>query len=443
MRSLAFQKSATVGRMDAKDTIRNRVEAKLARGDFLAQMLAMVRSESSDIQEDFVDNLSATGATVRDVLDRGGLIKSIAYEPNKFWPDQKGKSFCFVDGGVANIDLPSAAPLGIRVGTYIVKPGIEGEEREKFDVALSLVDELYSGDAWLYEDGFEDIAKLRDAARIISETAVGLSVSRQHPELDGIFLHGPLVNPVSPYGLGGFPPFSTEACQHFLGDPVLLPSDEDRQFVATYLDLLNLIQEEAAPVVGVVERSLGRAVPVLNACLDRLQATGELTIKTANEIANEVDAYKLNDARLFDVVLSPGEYVTPVAVDRQGPENKWPEDWKRHIRSYPHPLTTYLKPGEDSEPFRVEALESHPRLDDSMAVLFHTSRLLPTYGFPVGLDIVDKYAKVPAWMSRSVRGQHAVVLMKQALKSGDPKVLSFAKRVLTARGRDWLFRPDA
>ena len=57
-------------------------------------------------------------------------------------------------------------------------------------------------------------------------------------------------------------------------------------------------------------------------------------------------AFGLNDATLFDVVLSGGEYVAPIAVMRQGPDNKWPEQWKNQIRDYPNALTTYLKPSE-------------------------------------------------------------------------------------------------
>jgi hypothetical protein len=33
--------------------------------------------------------------------------------------------------------------------------------------------------------------------------------------------------------------------------------------------------------------------------------------------------------------------------------------------------------------------------------------------------------------------------LQKAMASGDPRALSFAKRVLAARGRDWLFRPTA
>ncbi len=84
-----------------------------------------------------------------------------------------------------------------------------------------------------------------------------------------------------------------------------------------------------------------------------------------------------------------------------------------------------------------------PVLDWSLEMVYQTARLLPNYGFPVGLDIVDKFAKVPNWMSQGIRKEHAVALLRSALKSGEPKAVEFAKKVLTARGRDWLFRPKA
>jgi hypothetical protein len=162
----------------------------------------------------------------------------------------------------------------------------------------------------------------------------------------------------------------------------------------------------------------------------------------ARDIRDEVISYGLNDSSLFDVVLEDGEYVTPIPVDRQGPENKWPDRWKQWIRDYPPVLTTYLKPSATVLPFRVEGFKTTAGFESALDLILHTSRLLPSYGFPVGLDIVDKFAKVPAWMSRGVKGQHQVVLLRKALESGDPRVMTFAKRVLAAKGRDWWFRPS-
>ena len=97
----------------------------------------------------------------------------------------------------------------------------------------------------------------------------------------------------------------------------------------------------------------------------------------------------------------------------------------------------------ESLPIRIEGLKPTEKNSPDIDLIFHMSRLLPGYAFPVGLDIVDKYAKVPNWMSRSVTAAHATALLKKAIRSGDPKVISFAKRVLSTKGRDWLFRPTA
>jgi hypothetical protein len=57
---------------------------------------------------------------------------------------------------------------------------------------------------------------------------------------DAIVLHGPLINPVSPYGLDDFPAFGIEACRTMIGAPEWQPSNDptDRKFVAVLLELL-------------------------------------------------------------------------------------------------------------------------------------------------------------------------------------------------------------
>lgn len=406
-------------------------------------MLYVARKESQQAQAHFVDHLSRIAATVRDLLVNNGLVRSLPYRPTSYWPNLKGKSYAFIDGGVANIELPSAAPIGIRVGSYVVRPGDKTEARERFNIELALVDDLFSDDGILFDDDFQDIAKLRDVARMTSETAAALRLARQTgaDRPDAIVMHGPLINPVAPYGLEDFPPFGLIACRKFLGDDTWEGDDTARNFVSVYLDLVKALRDTGTPVVGAVERSIGRDPVVLRRLLDKLQRDGVLKKDEAKKVEDEVIAYGLNDATLLDVVLAEGEYVTPIPIMRQGPESKWPEEWKRWIREYPDALTTYLKPSALVMPFRVEAFDNIPDFDSVLDLILHTSRLLPTYGFPVGLDIVDKFAKVPAWMARGIKGQHQVVLLKKALESGDPATIAFAKRVLAAKGRDWLFRP--
>lgn len=425
--------------------IRNRIEARISQGEFLANMLLCAHIQSDRVQADFVDRLSSIATTVRSLLERNGLLRRIDYAPRKYWPGVKGKTYAFVDGGVANIDLPSAAPVGIRVGSYVVRPGDDSDDREKFSIELSLVDDLYSRAGVLFDDDFLDLAKLRDAARMVSELAAGRKLAEARwlgEPLDIAVLHGPLVNPVAPYGLEDFPAFGLDACRTFLGDEAWMGGDRERQFVSLYLELLHKVESAGVPIVGAVERSIGKDPVFIRRTLDHLRSTDVLRESDTRKIVQEMISYGLNDSSLLDVVLDDGEYVAPLAVDRQGPISKWPEDWKATISSYPKVLTTYIKPSGLVMPFRIEAFESVHGLDDVLALILHTSRLLPSYGFPVGLDIVDKFAKVPAWLSRGVKGQHQVVLLKQALASGDAGAIAFAKRVVAARGRDWLFRPS-
>jgi len=389
-----------------------------------------------------VRRLARLASTMRELLEQNDLVHSVSYRPREFWPGLKGRTIAFVDGGVANIELPSAAPIGIRVGSYLVRPGDETDQRERFNIELSLVDDLYSENGVLYDSDFLDIAKLRDAARMASETSVAYRLAQSVECPDMIILHGPLVNPVAPYGLEDFPPFGSAACRAFLADGSWTGSDQDRQFVSLYLELLKRLRDTGVAVVGAVERSIGKDPVVIRRLLNHLQDQRVMRREDVKSILDEIIVYGLNDASLLDVVLQEGEYVSPIPVMRQGPENKWPEEWKQWIRDYPNALTTYLKPSELVMPFRIEAFENIKDFVNVLDLILHTSRLLPSYGFPVGLDIVDRFAKIPAWMSRSVKGQHQVVLLQKALANGDPRVLAFAKRVLAARGRDWLFRPS-
>jgi len=422
--------------------IKQRIEVRINQGEFLDSLLRISRGDSSKVQTQFVAELSKITATIRDLLDANGLVRRLAYRPGEFWPQQKGTTVAFIDGGVANIDIPSAAPIGIRVASYIVRPGDETENREKFNIELALVDDLFSPSGDFFEDDFDDIAKLRDVARMTLEIASAFRIAKSK-RADRILLHGPLINPVAPYGLHGFPPFGLQGCRAILDDDAWDGSDDEKHFIPTYKHALESIRKTKVPVFGVVERSISKFPTVTNQIITDLQHKGVLKDKDAKEIGEYLRAYGLNDSRLFDVMLSEGEYVEPVVVDRQLPKSKWPENWSKYIETYPKTLTTYLKPSETVLPFRVEAFEDTADYTGTLDLIFHTSRLLPSYGFPVGLDIVDKFAKVPSWMSRSIKGQHQVVLLKKALASGDPKAVAFAKRVLTAKGRDWLFRPSS
>lgn len=424
--------------------IDKRVRTKAERGAFLSQLLSVSRETSADVHEDFVKQLSVLAKSIRRIFEGSQLIRQFQTTPAAYWKRMRGIPVAFIDGGVARIDLPSSAPMGIRVGAYSVKIGDASEAREDFSTALMLVDELYSSEAWTYDDGFDDTQKMTDAARIVGEASAALKLLNTNSTLQAVLLHGPLVNPVAPYGTPGFPSFSLQAARLLTGDKTREFTNGERHFILLYKEILRQLGETGRPVMGVVERSISKYPTVIFEHLTSLVVKEKvLSADDSQKLRDEILAYRLNDATLLSVLLETGEYLAPISVDRQQPSNKWPQQWHAFIGDYPAAVSTYIKCNAETDPFRVECLPSCSNVDRTLELVYQTARLLPNYGFPVGLDIVDKFAKVPNWMSQSVRQEHAIALLRKALASGDAAVIEYAKKALTARGRDWLFRPKA
>ena len=63
----------------------------------------------------------------------------------------------------------------------------------------------------------------------------------------------------------------------------------------------------------------------------------------------------------------------------------------------------YVHVSETTEPIRVEVFSElgDAQVAEAARRVYLYSRLLPRYGFPVGLDIVDKYAHVPVWLTNA------------------------------------------
>jgi hypothetical protein len=156
-----------------------------------------------------------------------------------------------------------------------------------------LVDDLYespSTGTGVYDDWFEDLAKLRDAARIACEIGglVSLTVSDGAPDI--ALLHGPLVNPVSPYALGNpgdpgcFPNFTEETIKKLLPQDKKTRVGRDAHFVAVYLEQLRQLGAGKTAVCGVVERPSSAAPgPLIRNLLDRLYTENRIDADTYRE----------------------------------------------------------------------------------------------------------------------------------------------------------------
>lgn len=436
---------------------------KLRQPHILEKMLQVAGDLSAQAQHRFMQTVEELASILRTVLlETNGIIRIEKNHP-KLWKSVAGKPIGFVDGGLANLSMLGSAPIAARVGGYTVIPGDHSQQRETFTVLKHLIDELYaSGEDGVYEDTYPDIGALRDAARISIEAAGAVKMLAEQPELAWVMLHGSLVSPVSRYTdviyegkvRHRFPDFSDKSLEDLLPHGEKISAERNNNFINTYLRQLELMSSSDAIVCGVVERE-GTTSTVCKSVLEQLDdhLLKPLLPEPPSEWKkwfrkrldpsddDDTEGQRITDSLLFRCVLEPGEALRPVPVERNL-LRKAPEAWKKVICNYPKPMVSYLQATEWSAPVRIEMFEKDiPRFTETAELIMHCSLLLPRYAFPVGLDIVDKFAKIPNWMSRPVNTHMAVRAMKRALDSGDSKLFDSLRRMLCGSGREWLLRP--
>lgn len=425
----------------------------------LSQMLKVSSDLSAEAQYEFMKVLEILADQLRQVLLAAGMITRIEKDHGALWRAVKDQDIAFVDGGMANLSMLGSAPIAARVGSYVVTPGRTGTDREQFIMVKHLIDELYSPvpDNGVFAGLFPDPGPLRDAARISVEAAGGVQVLVQNPNIRYLFLHGSLVSPVSRYTdlmdggqvLAPFPNFSANAQKVLLPEADRGREGKDANFIRVYLRQLELLQQSSAVVCGVVERET-QAASVYRRLIDfalEEPSVAPLLPKAPGEWAawfdRMVEQFRINDALLFRCVLQPGEVTVPVDIDRNE-LRRAPSAWISDIQRYPKPWAAYLLPTEWGNPVRVEIFEKDKGCFSALArLVMHCAWLLPRYAFPVGLDIADKYAKVPNWMTRPVNTNTAVKALRQAMDTGDATTFNAMRRMLCGSTRDWLFRPKA
>jgi hypothetical protein len=391
--------------------------------------------------------LTTTGASVQV----GAVTKSHV----DLWAQVQGQRFAFLDGGVARIPaLAGVQPASMRVGVYSVRPGIVApDEREQWMTPFVLGDLI---DRTRPTQERPDTRRFHEAARYTLEPLSGLQHLREFADTRLLLMHGPLINQFVQYDEGepNFLPFIEPS---FLKEAGIdetgvcsaipkLPHDSAgrpmwNQFIAIYGYVMKAVDECATPIAGVVERPTGRAVTT--AVLARLQKDGLITAAYVDRVTKELERYDITDDFLFGCVLRAGEYITPVQIQKNYP-HRARERWQPVVRHFPQPHAFLLKTEDMNFPFRVE-MNRAAAADVGFAArfLYHTARLLPRYAFPVGLDIVDKYAKIPDWISRGVSAEMSAAVLRRALKTGDAHVVMQIRLLLTRGPRDFFFRPSA
>lgn len=468
-------------------TQKDKIRARLKKS-YYSDLLVLAASQTN-IQENYMDVITNISVQFSDILRKNGFIKKLQYDPKKFWNFKGKKTIYNIDGGQATVQIPTSAPFGLRVVNYKVRPGDFSSKREDLITEPHVVTDLFDQsdqDTALFdntveeEDGLaDDLKKMQDGTRIIFEAASALRTlmgeldwpkeGRTKPKKgDIIFLHGPLVNPAASYEISGdrskkkFPPYSKATYELLLPHrPKTIigahkdkdPDKKFRKFIPVYCEIIKKLKESEVPVYGCVER--GGVKPcgpftyqillslIKKKLLKQKDVYGIPKDKNNPGMIKIFHNFNISDSSFFDYILDEGEYIDPMPLPKQD-ESKWPDlvwPWEFWGTLFPDPFATYLKISEHKKPIRIESLNKSESYKDDLSMVYHSSRLLKNYSFPVGLDIVDKLAKTPGWMRKNVRTNAIMVTMRKAMESGDKRAIALARKIAVSSDRSFFNRP--
>ena len=464
-------------------TQKEKIKARLKK-DYYSDLMVLAATQTR-IQDNYMDVIINLSDKFSTILRNNGYIKKLEYKPKEFWNFGGKKTIYNIDGGQASVQIPTAAPFGLRVVNYKVKPGDKSSNREDLISDPYVVTDLFDPNSELFDqnddDGLaDDLKKMQDGTRIIFEAAAALRTAlgvldwpkdgKVIPtKNDMIFLHGPMVNPAAGYEVQGtisgkkYPPYSLETYNFLLPHrkEAELPEHRDveplekyRKFIPIYCEILQKIKKSEVPVYGCVERPGAKPYgPLTEQLMDSMinkRIIKEKDVKRGSRRPNDPDGmadilrkYQISDSAFFDYMLDVGEYIVPQEINKQE-EHKWPIsqwDYEYWGLGIPKSFSTYLKVSENKKPIRIETMEVRDSYNEDLNMVFHSSRLLKSYSFPVGLDIVDKLAKTPDWMKRNVRKNAIMITLRKAMESGNKRAVAIARKIAVSSDNSFFNRP--
>ena len=413
------------------------------------------------------------------------------------WKEFKSEVVTFIDGGVGEFKISSQVPLLLRVGSYCVRTGERCvKEREQFGYYPVVLGDI--------QGGSKERKDFIDIVRITAELLGGLSALMRTPDLRVLMFHGPLVYLVGNYS--GHTPFTEKDIDLFLHqyapDPALATSlkegflneakldiyprmvpNESDDWVAKrvfeplawmsylYRRLLAEAKRRTPQVLiaGVVERGAQRDFServllerVFRGLRDKQKQNyfNELYGRTdLTSPKNLLDRLGYTDALLLAMLMRPGQASEPWEMRKyeglREAKLSLPGEARQTVVNFeplkpgsigfPNVKGAYLHVSETTEPIRVEVFADADdgQMFEVLRRCYLYAKLLPGYGFPVGLDIVDKYAHVPDWLTNAygklIRYHLGVSLQQGQIK--DEEMRKILVQTIYMTNRDWLYRP--
>lgn len=458
---------------------------------------------AESLRHNYFRNTAEFVSHLRKAISRESPILQTYLATDLNWQDVQGEVVTFIDGGVGQVRISGQVPILLRVGSYSVRTGERHlAEREQFGYYPVILGDLEGGSK--ERKDFIDIvritAELLGGLSALARTP-NLRVLMFHGPL--VYLvgsyagHTPFTEHDIDLFLGSYAAdpaqgralkeqFLAEASMHVY--PRMLPDRADEMtrrrvfeplaWMAFLYRRLIAVAAERSPrpiIAGVVERgelSEFSEHILLQRVFEGLRSKGRADY--FNEMYGRTDLTSpkalldklgYTDALLLAMLLRPGELTETWKVNKYGglhkgflslPGESWETsaDWSplcpqpsRYGATFPEVAACYLHVSETTEPIRIEVF---PDLGDDQLIeagrrAYLYARLLPGYGFPVGLDIADKYAKVPAWLtdaySKLIKYHLGVSLQRGEIS--DMEMRKILVQAIYMTHRDWLFRPEA
>ncbi len=442
------------------------------------------------LQGNYLQNTAVVVREIKERLKRKPPLFTITKPTPLRWEDIAGEEVAFIDAGIGEIEFFGETPILLRVGTYKVTPGEYNlAAREEFDFYPVVFGNL--------EGGSKHRRDFPDVVRIMGELFAVWSTLIRHPNLRVLMLHGPLVYRMSQYA--GHEPFTERDIDLFLSHyaPIIdkkvfkqefqeearriypsmspnwrTPGADDalegRYEILTLIRFLlkkimeTIRQRTPRPwVCGVTERSRMTEFASSHIFAPLLQEDPDIFNnifgrKDLNTPQQVIERLRYHDALLLALLLEPGQMTESFRPSKyQGmPKRGGNNRWNYTLFSpggqfaFPNVRAFYVQVSDTTFPIRIEIFEKFDsqatREGLTQRVLLYAS-LLPGYAFPVGLDIVDKFARVPRWMvdayNKIIREHLWQLILEGRVSEEDFRRLLV--QALTFQKRDWLFRPQA
>ena len=414
------------------------------------------------------------------------------------WKDVQDEVVTFIDGGIGEVRLAGQVPILLRVGSYAVRTGEHDlTNREQFGYYPIILGDL--------EGGSKERGDFVEIVRITAELLAALAALERTPSLRVLLLHGPLVYQIGFYG--GHAPFTEQDIDLFLHHYAHQPEfgrrlKEDFYRAATvdyyptlleyptawserrlvepltwimflYRKLIELaLERDPVPIIaGVVERGRLREFAetvVLERVFRGLRDNGR--IGYFNEMFGRddltspkalLDRLGYSDELLLGMVMRESTYTESwsirkydglqvVNVPTPGEPRSDVADFRTLVptakHGFPDVEAAYVHTSRMTDPIRVEVFPElgQNQIHDATQRVHLYARLLPGYGFPIGLDIADRYAHVPQWLSdaygKLIRQHLSAGLMSGQIS--DAQLRQVLVNAIYMTHRDWLFRPD-